>query len=95
MPPLRGTPIRMRATSNPASVTRSGGRLEGRLMSYSVSGPPLIDSPDAAARMLCDYFLANADRGNNAANDELVAELIHRIRTQQASSDGSRRCRRH
>lgn len=45
--------------------------------------------------MLCDYFLANADRGDNAANDELVAELVRRIRGQQASSDGSRRCRRH
>jgi hypothetical protein len=55
----------------------------------------LIDSPDAAARVLCDYFLANADRGNNAANDDLVAELMQRIRTQQASSDGGRRCRRH
>ena len=64
-------------------------------MSCPVSGLPLIDSPDAAARVLCDYFLANADRGNNAGNDELVTELIHRIRTQQASSDGGRRCRRH
>jgi hypothetical protein len=93
---LRGTPTRMRTASNPASVTRGRGRSEGHLMSCSpVSGSPLTDSPDAAARVLCDYFLANADRGDNAANDEFVAELIHRIRTQQASSDGGRRCRRH
>ncbi|MFZ0877404.1 MAG: hypothetical protein WAN20_23265 [Pseudonocardiaceae bacterium] len=45
--------------------------------------------------MLCDHFLANADRGDNAANDELVTELARRIRVQQASSDGGRRCRRH
>jgi hypothetical protein len=49
---------------------------------------PLIDSPDAAARALCDYFLANADRDDDAANDELVAELVGRIRAQQASNDG-------
>jgi hypothetical protein len=92
---LHGMPTRMCAASDPASVTRSGSRSVGHLMSCPASGPPLINSPDAAARVLCDYFLANADRGNNAANDELVAELIHRIRTQQASSDGGRRCRRH
>lgn len=64
-------------------------------MSSPVSAPPLIDCVDAAAQALCDYFLANTDRGDNATNDELVAELVHRIRTQQASSDGGRRCRRH
>ena len=31
---------------------------------------PQIDSPEAAAQALCDYFLANADRGDNAVNDE-------------------------
>ncbi|MGH3983777.1 MAG: hypothetical protein ACRDST_14120 [Pseudonocardiaceae bacterium] len=60
-----------------------------------MSAPPLIDSPGTAARALCDYFLANADRGENATNDELVAELVHRIRAQRASSDDGRRCRRH
>jgi hypothetical protein len=30
--------------------------------------------------VLCDYFLLNADRGDHAANDELVAELVRRMR---------------
>ena len=46
--------------------------------------PPLI-SGDAAARALQEYFLANADRGDNAANDELVAELVRRIRALRSS----------
>lgn len=54
--------------------------------------PLLIDSQDAAARALCDFFLANADRGDNAANDELVAELVRRIRVRRgaaaAAADG-------
>lgn len=53
---------------------------------YSVDlpspGPPLI-SAAAAASALQGYFLANADRGDNAANDQLVAELVRRIRAQQ------------
>ncbi len=32
---------------------------------------------------LCELFLANADRGDNAANDHLIAEMVARIRTQQ------------
>lgn len=48
---------------------------------------PLI-SAAAAARALQEYFLANADRGDNAANDELVAEMLRRIRTVQASPEG-------
>jgi hypothetical protein len=46
-------------------------------------------SADAAARVLCDYFLLNADRGDHAANDELVAELVRRMRAGQACSDGA------
>ncbi|MGH3822999.1 MAG: hypothetical protein ACRDRA_09235 [Pseudonocardiaceae bacterium] len=46
---------------------------------------PVIDSPEAAARALCDYFLANADRGDHVTNDELVAELVRRIRARQAA----------
>ncbi|MGH3776321.1 MAG: hypothetical protein ACRDRR_11410 [Pseudonocardiaceae bacterium] len=50
--------------------------------------PPLI-SADVAARALQECFLANADRGDNAANDELVAELVRRIRTlRSAREDG-------
>ncbi|MGH3477369.1 MAG: hypothetical protein ACRDQD_11070 [Nocardioidaceae bacterium] len=45
----------------------------------------MINSPDAAARALRDLFLTNADRGDNAANDELVAGLVRRIRAQQGS----------
>lgn len=52
-----------------------------------VSGPPSI-SADAAAKALRDYFLANADRDDNAANDQLVAELVRRIRAQRASRNG-------
>ena len=48
----------------------------------------MIDSPVTAVEALCDYFLANADRGDNVANDELVAELVRRIRARQASGDG-------
>jgi hypothetical protein len=47
-------------------------------------------SVEAAARALCELFLANADRGDNAANDHLIAEMVGRIRTQQESRDGDR-----
>jgi hypothetical protein len=47
-----------------------------------VLGRPRI-SAEAAARILCELFLANADRGDNAANDHLIAEMVGRIRTQQ------------
>jgi hypothetical protein len=58
-------------------------------MSSPVPGPPRI-SAEAAARALCKVFLANADRGDNAANDHLIAEMLGRIRTQQQSRDGDR-----
>lgn len=56
-------------------------------MSSPVPDPPLI-SADAAARALQEYFLVNADRGDNAANDELVAEMLRRIRAVQGSPEG-------
>lgn len=56
-------------------------------MSSPVPGPPWI-SADAAAKALQEYFLVNADRGDHAANDDLVAELVHRIRARQASRQG-------
>jgi hypothetical protein len=40
--------------------------------------------------VLGELFLANADRGDDAANDDLVAELVRRIRAQQGSRDGGR-----
>jgi hypothetical protein len=51
-----------------------------------VPNPPLI-SVDAAAKALLEYFLANADRGDNAANDELTAELLRRIRALRAAHE--------
>ena len=56
-------------------------------MSAPVSGPPLI-SADATAKALQEHFLANADRGDNAANDEFVAEMVRRIRALRASREG-------
>jgi hypothetical protein len=47
-----------------------------------------VISADAAARALQEYFLANADRGDNAANDELVAEMLRRMRALQADQEG-------
>lgn len=58
-------------------------------MNSPVPGPPVI-SAEAAARALWELFLANADRGDNAANDHLIAEIVGRIRTQQQSRDGDR-----
>ena len=60
---------------------------QGYPVSSPVPDPPLI-SADAAARALQEHFLANADRGDNAANDELVAEMLRRIRALQASREG-------
>jgi hypothetical protein len=53
---------------------------------------PLIPNPAAAARALRDHFLANADRGDHAANDELVAELVRRIRSRQTTRDSTGEC---
>jgi hypothetical protein len=39
---------------------------------------------------LGELFLGNADRGDDAANDDLVAELVRRIRAQQDFRDGGR-----
>lgn len=41
-----------------------------------------------AARALHDLFLANADRGDHGANDELVARLRDRIREHRTSDAG-------
>ncbi|HEY6424409.1 MAG TPA: hypothetical protein VIY28_14410 [Pseudonocardiaceae bacterium] len=55
--------------------------------SSTAPGGQLI-SADAAAKALRDLFLANAERGDNAANDGLVDALVRRIRAQQALNDG-------
>lgn len=55
-------------------------------MSSPVPGSPVI-SAEAAARALQECFLDNADRGDDAANDELVAELVRRIRARRAAQE--------
>jgi hypothetical protein len=49
---------------------------------------PSVISADAAAKALAGIFLANADRGDNAANDEIIAEMVRRMRILQASGPG-------
>jgi predicted transcriptional regulator len=49
---------------------------------------PVI-SRKLAAQAIVNYFLANADAGNHAANDELIAELARR--QHQARQHGDRR----
>lgn len=56
-------------------------------MGSPVPDPPLINA-DAAGKALQEYFLANSDRGDNAANDELVAGMMRRIRALRASREG-------
>lgn len=58
-------------------------------MSDTVEAPnqPVITRQQAAQAMV-SYFLANADAGDHAANDELIAELAHRQR--QARHDVTR-----
>ncbi|MGH3764551.1 MAG: hypothetical protein ACRDS0_05210 [Pseudonocardiaceae bacterium] len=56
---------------------------------FQVPDDPPLTSADAA-RALHDLFLANTDHGANTANDELVAELVRRIRALQGSSDSGR-----
>jgi hypothetical protein len=60
----------------------------GYLMSFPVPDLPLL-SADAAARALQEHFLDNADRGDDAANDEFVAEILRRIRALRATYEGS------
>lgn len=54
-------------------------------------GAWVIASREDAGKALRDAFLANADRGDNAANDQLVDVLMHRIRAlrgEAADADG-------
>ncbi|MGH3823261.1 MAG: hypothetical protein ACRDRA_10585 [Pseudonocardiaceae bacterium] len=59
----------------PADVADAPGR----------SGLDPVMSRQDAARVLCELFLTNAEQRNHAANDELVAELVRRIRVRQHS----------
>jgi hypothetical protein len=67
--------------TDPVDIPQS----ERQLVNSPVPGPPMI-SPEAAAKALCELFLANADRGDNAANDHLITEIVGRIRSQQERS---------
>lgn len=58
----------------------------GYPVSSPVFDPPLLSAD--AARALQEYFLANADRGDDAANDKLVAEILRQIRARRASREG-------
>lgn len=51
-------------------------------MSDAVERPdqPVI-TKQQAARAIMNYFLANAEAGNHAANDQLIAELARRRKT--------------
>lgn len=44
--------------------------------------PATINQPQAAHAIM-NYFLANADAGNHAANDELIAEMARYQRKQR------------
>lgn len=72
-----------RRSSAPTPLQAPGGQPDPK----HLAGGGVISEAHAAGRALCDYFLANADRGDNAVNDELVAELVRRIRMRQATGD--------
>lgn len=50
----------------------------------------VIASREDAGNALRDLFLANADRDDNAANDQLVDALGRWMRALRASGDGGR-----
>jgi hypothetical protein len=55
---------------------------------HTAEAPP--DCPLTPGEALEKLFLTNADRGANAANDELVAALRQRAREIQALADRGR-----
>ena len=75
-----------RRSSAPTPLQAAGGQPDPK----HLAGRGATSEAHAAGRALCDYFLANADRGDNAVNDQLVAELVRRIRMRQAASDDGR-----
>lgn len=53
-------------------------------MSEVVEDPgQLVISRQLAAQTIVNYFMANADAGNHAANDELITELASHQREQR------------
>lgn len=94
MVPVRpeGEPATPRQVPEPEFLPETpAGRRSSTPVSTAPGGqpdptPPAHLSPAAAAQALCARFLANADRGHHAANDELVTELVRRIRSRQAAA---------
>jgi hypothetical protein len=74
-----------RRSSAPVPTSAPGGQPDPT----PVIPTPVIISLGAAGLALCDHFLANADRSDHAANDELVTELGRRIRSRQAAPEAS------
>ncbi|MGH3920589.1 MAG: hypothetical protein ACRDSG_16375 [Pseudonocardiaceae bacterium] len=64
-------------------------RIVGELNSSACSDRVIATREDAGSA-LRDLFLANADCGDNAANEQLVDALVRRMRTLRASGDGGR-----
>lgn len=56
----------------------------------SASNDRVITNREDAGNVLCELFLANAARGDNAANDELVDAMVRRLRALRVSTDGDR-----
>ncbi|MGH3776701.1 MAG: hypothetical protein ACRDRR_13395 [Pseudonocardiaceae bacterium] len=56
----------------------------------SACGDRVIPTRADAGIAWRDLFLANADRGDNAANDQLVDALARRMHALRASGDGGR-----
>lgn len=50
----------------------------------------VIPSTDDAYRALRENFVANADRGDNAANDDLIAAALQALRAPRSPADGPR-----
>lgn len=76
----------MPADPGAAAGLSTDRRSEEQLVSAPVPDSPTI-SAQTAANALCEEFLTNADRGDNAANDHLITEIVDRIRTRERDVD--------
>lgn len=54
------------------------------------SNDRVITNREDAGNVLCELFLVNAARGDNAANDELVDAMVRRMRALRVSANGDR-----
>ncbi|MPZ65240.1 MAG: hypothetical protein GEU83_06870 [Pseudonocardiaceae bacterium] len=64
----------------PTETTPSGANASG----------DVVCSVTDAYQALRDNFVVNANRGDNAANDDLIAAALQALRAPQTSSDGRR-----